>query len=673
MSRQSPRKALQRLRPLWEGRPLLIFTGLLLTFLIALLHISPPQFVLQTDLRLYDTMLSERTSPPKTAVPVIVGIDDESLEAYGQWPWPRNRLAQLVQHLQELGAAVIALDILMPESDRTSPEAVMVERERDLGTSPIAGRSVQGDSNSQRLADVMAAGNTVLGYYFDFTGTGGGGNSESPVLPRGLVVTSTTGSDTAWPRPTGMLRSTPALTAAASAEGFTNAQHDVDGVLRRVPLLLLYQGKLSPSLALVAILQASPDRRLRIINEGSEKVLVWGNHHIPVDRQGNLMIDFRGGKKSFPYLSAKEVLRGAPAAGSMRGKIVVVGVWARGLGDSHQVPSGQSLHGLEVHATIIDNILSGTFVSRPDWARGAELFAILLLGVLSTWLLSRSGFILSMLTVAAGTGGCYLAARELLLSEGTFVSPLLPMITPVVVMTVLSLLKYGIEARKVLQRNRDLIEAQDAIIISMSALAEARDNDMGGHILRTRYYVEILARQLATLPHYRDLGDTTIDLLAKSAPLHDIGKVGIPDHILYKQTPLSEEESAIMKTHPLIGARALTRAIEGTARPEGLDFLYYARQMIESHHEKWDGSGYPHGLSGTDIPLAGRLMALADVYDALVSKRVYKRSFSHAEAQEYIIKESGKHFDPEVIAAFEAENEEFIRIARKFADEIPPD
>jgi adenylate cyclase len=236
-------------------------------------------------------------------------------------------------------------------------------------------------------------------------------------------------------------------------------------------------------------------------------------------------------------------------------------------------------------------------------------------------------------------------------------------------MTILSLMKYGIEARKVLQRNRDLIEAQDAILISMSALVEARDEETGGHIVRTKYYVETLARHLATLPSYRDLDEISIDLLAKSAQLHDIGKVGIPDHILHKPGPLTEEEFAIIKTHTLIGARALTRAINATAHPESLYYLHYAQQMIESHHEKWDGSGYPHGLSGTDIPLAGRLMALADAYDAIVSKRVYKRNFSHAEANQIILKGSGQHFDPDVIAAFVSKNEEFIHISRKFADE----
>jgi adenylate cyclase len=668
-----PPKSIQRLLPLWEGRPLLIATGLFLTLSVALLLIFTPRFIQQTELYLYDTMLANRTSSPKTAVPVMVGIDDESLKAYGQWPWPRYRVAALVQRLRDLGAEVIALDFVMPEPDRTSPEIIMAERERDLDISADQTHSVPLDSNSKRLADTLAGGNVILGYYFEFYGVDRSGKPGSPVLPDGMVVASETGTTTVWPRPTGMLRSMPLLTSVTAAEGFTNARHDVDGVLRRVPLLLSYQGKHFPSLALGSILLASPDRDLRIQKDGSEAVLVWGKSHIPLDRNGNLMIDFRKGKKAFPYFSAKEVLSGTQAAESLRGKIVLVGAWARGLGDAHQVPTVQSLNGLEVHATIIDNILSGTFISRPGWTRGAELFTILLLGVLSTLLLSQSGFFLSLLTTAAGVGGCYLGGSELLHSTGIVISPLLPMATPLVIMTALSLLKYGIEARKVRQRNCDLVEAQNTIIFSMSVLAEERDAETGEHLLRTKNYVEVLARHLATLPHYATLDEASIELLIKSAPLHDIGKIGIPDQILHKPGPLSEEEYAIIKTHTLIGARALSKTIDETARPENLDFLRYARQMAESHHEKWDGSGYPYGLSGADIPLAGRLMALADVYDALVSKRAYKEAFSHTEAQSFIVKETGHQFDPEVIAAFLANKEEFISIARKYSDKHFPE
>ena len=207
----------------------------------------------------------------------------------------------------------------------------------------------------------------------------------------------------------------------------------------------------------------------------------------------------------------------------------------------------------------------------------------------------------------------------------------------------------------------------------MSVMSEARHKETGLHILRTRRYVEILARQLATTPRYRDLVESSIALLAKSAPLHDIGKVGIPDEILHKPGKLSADEYAVMKSHTTIGAAALARIADSTGRPEKNEFLTYARQMTVAHHERWDGSGYPGGLRGEDIPLAGRLMALADVYDAMVTRRAYKAALTHEEAREHIRQQSGSQFDPDVVAAFLATDEAFREVARACADGEGPD
>jgi adenylate cyclase len=282
--------------------------------------------------------------------------------------------------------------------------------------------------------------------------------------------------------------------------------------------------------------------------------------------------------------------------------------------------------------------------------------------------LSRFGFGLSLLTVMAGTIGCYWGARQLLVSQGVHLSPLLPILALVLVTAVLSLLKHGIEARKLRSRTQDLLEAQDDIIISMSVLAEARDKDTGMHIRRTQRYVEILARQLATTPRYAHLTGQDVELLAKSAPLHDIGKVGIPDSILQKPGLLTADEYTVMQAHTLLGADAITRIVVDSGHAEKQHFLDYARQMIESHHERWDGHGYPHGLRGEEIPLAGRLMALADVYDALVSGRVYKKELSHAEVRDFIAQQSGTQFDPDIVAAFMARHEDFYKVAQAFAD-----
>jgi len=217
-------------------------------------------------------------------------------------------------------------------------------------------------------------------------------------------------------------------------------------------------------------------------------------------------------------------------------------------------------------------------------------------------------------------------------------------------------------------RTEELHRTQDVTIMSLASLAETRDNETGAHILRTQRYVKALAEQLSTKDKYKDdLPVGAINLLYKSAPLHDIGKVGIPDSILLKPGRLTDEEFEIMKKHAQYGKETLERAEKQFA--EGDSFLCYAREIAYSHHEKWDGSGYPQGLVGSDIPLSGRLMAVADVYDALISKRVYKDAFSHEKSKGIILNGVGKHFDPDVIDAFLAIEDEFIRIADEFSDE----
>ncbi|MGC9401001.1 HD-GYP domain-containing protein [Vibrio genomosp. F10 str. 9ZC157] len=218
-----------------------------------------------------------------------------------------------------------------------------------------------------------------------------------------------------------------------------------------------------------------------------------------------------------------------------------------------------------------------------------------------------------------------------------------------------------------LQSSQDEVKVtRDVAIMSLSALAESRDNETGAHIMRTQEYVKALATELSHDKRYEQLlSPDYIELLYKSAPLHDVGKVGVPDNVLLKPGKLTEQEFEIMKQHPEIGAQALSMAEEqlGTT-----SFLILAKEISLTHHEKWNGSGYPNQLKGEDIPLSGRLMALADVYDALISKRVYKPAFSHEEARSIIIEGKGLHFDPSVVDAFIAIEEQFIQIARDHQD-----
>ena len=217
------------------------------------------------------------------------------------------------------------------------------------------------------------------------------------------------------------------------------------------------------------------------------------------------------------------------------------------------------------------------------------------------------------------------------------------------------------------KRQKMLQETRHFSIDALAELAKLRDNETGHHILRTQEYVRTLASWLGNHTKHADqLSDSNIRLIAQSAPLHDIGKVGIPDSILLKPGKLTPEEWTIMKTHSELGAEALEMVEQ--RHTEAAPHLVFAKQIARHHHEKWDGSGYPDGLIGENIPLAARLMALADVFDALISKRVYKASWSQEDAYGFIIESSGTHFDPLVVESFKATYPTCLSIAAQYSD-----
>ena len=220
---------------------------------------------------------------------------------------------------------------------------------------------------------------------------------------------------------------------------------------------------------------------------------------------------------------------------------------------------------------------------------------------------------------------------------------------------------------EVARRMADVLLVQDITINAFGELAETRDNETGYHIRRTQEYIRILAHHLRAYPRFCDfLTDRAIELLVKSAPLHDIGKVGIPDHILLKPDKLTASEWIVMKTHAMQGALAIKRALRTADR--SVDFLDMAMDIARSHHERWDGSGYPEGLQGDAIPVSARLMALADVFDALISRRIYKQAMPAEQARDIIASERGRHFDPDVVEAFLADFTDFVAVAQQYRE-----
>ena len=212
----------------------------------------------------------------------------------------------------------------------------------------------------------------------------------------------------------------------------------------------------------------------------------------------------------------------------------------------------------------------------------------------------------------------------------------------------------------------EITAAQRATIFAMAKLAESRDPETGEHLLMLREYVKIICRQLCLLPKYVMMKDDNyIENVCAASPLHDIGKVGIPDSILLKPGKYTEEEFNAMKAHTCIGAETLR---EVDRLHPGNDFVHIGIEIAESHHERWDGTGYPHGLVGENIPLVGRILALSDVYDALTSKRCYKEAYSHARSFKIIVDGRGKHFDPDVVDSFVKAEKDFVSIRELYDD-----
>ena len=652
----------------WKNSQPVLLYGIAFSVLLFLLSVVKPAFVGFLNNRVYDILLmSSHTSEP-SPVPVIVDIDEKSLRQYGQWPWPRYRIAILIEKLRELGALSIGLDILFAEDDRTSINIIKKELLNDFGVDlELKGIPQEYRDNDKRLADALSRGAVVLGYQFLFEENSDSDNCLLHSLRVNKLGQFREEDSAVFIRALGVSCNLKMLSQAAGASGFFNVSPDPDGNLRRVPLIIEHKGKLYPSLALATLMQhlGVTDVLLKTDN-GAVESLCLNKTVIPLTSEGNMLIRFRGKSKTFDYLSAADILSNRIPEGKIKGKIVFVGTSASGMKEFKSTPSDPIFPGVEIHATIVDNILKKDFLSRPRWASGLESLLALALGMLATFILAWTGAGWSSLLLGGIGVGVWQASVWTFRTESIFISPVLPLMVLVCNYSLLTFLKFWHEEKRAKERTRELTMVQEATIESMSSLTETRDPDTGGHIKRTQNYIRLLAEYLKHRPKFRVLlDDETIDLLCKSAPLHDIGKVGVSDSILLKPGKLTEQEFEAMKQHTIYGRDTILAA---ERKLGNISFLRFAREIAYTHHERWDGYGYPEGLRGDQIPIPGRLMALADTYDALTSKRVYKSQLPHEKAVQIITGEKGSQFDPEVVDAFLEAKEDFRQISLRYAD-----
>lgn len=645
----------------------LLCVGLLLSLLVAILAFYPPPAFQRAKASVYDFQHRGLSSAPPSSLPLIVDVDEQSLSQYGQWPWPRYRLALLIAKLQRWGARVVALDMVFPEVDRTSPAVIKAGLEKELNISvSLEGVPESLRDNDQVLADVLARGPVVLGHFFFFDERSRSNRCSPPSTPIGIVSQGNEAAELALYDAQGVLCNIPLLAQSTPRSGFFNARPDIDGVYRKLPLLIRYEERIYPSLALEATLMALGERQL-VVEQSQDRLLLRLPHRtVPLDRLGNLHLRFRGPGHTFPYVSAADILNDEVSATLFQDRIVFIGSSAAGINDRSATPTDPLMPGVELHAVAVDNLLQQDVLHPPPLSALLEALFALIAGSLFTLGVLRAGpYFGAFLLVIAGAAVVALS-QTLLSREGLIVSPVPAITAMILVLTCLAILQYWRERVLTQKRFRQYQRSQEATIEGFGALAEYRDPETGGHIKRTQIFVRLLAAHLAKEKAYQGaLPLSAVEILGKAAPLHDIGKVGMPDHILLKPDRLSAEEFESMKRHTIYGAQV----IETIKKKVGdTPFLRYAGEIALSHQEKWDGTGYPAGLKGETIPISARLMALADVYDALISKRVYKPALSHAKARKIILEGRGSHFDPIVVDAFLKVEQAFLSVALHHAD-----
>ena len=399
--------------------------GALFTFGTLFCFVSRPRLLQTLEHNIYDALLSTRRGPPKTPVPIIVDLDEASLEAYGQWPWPRVLVADMIRRLQENGVAAVGLDILLSEPDRSSPLAVRERLEALTGNALSFGSVPAEFLDYDRYLAERLNETTVLGMRLQY---GPASGVAEPALPKPVTVVLRKTPDAApfdahMPKATTATVALPVLLAAAPS-GSLDITPEYDGVVRRMPLVSICRDKVYATLALRCLMAAMKRNNL-VLSAGPDGLysVRAGDFTVPVSPDGTALLPFRGGGRTFPYYSAKDILDGTVAPEKLAGRIAFVGTSAPGLLDMRVTPFDRGIAGVEIHATLLDAMLSSDFIHVPAWMPGAQALAICLTGFVSAL---AFGFARPRVYLPVGivlTGAAVYASIHLF-GQGVYFSPL---------------------------------------------------------------------------------------------------------------------------------------------------------------------------------------------------------------------------------------------------------
>lgn len=587
----------------------------------------------------------------------VVDIDDSSLHTVGQWPWPRYILGNLLNALRRHSTQVIGLDILFSESDRTSLDYIRQRYKTEFGIDMSYIGVPKGMlDNDAYLASVLRNKRPVVGsvqlklaHHHDTT-------LIPPYVTANHIV----------PQAESIIKNIPIINDALTRNGFVNFFNNQDGILHSIPMLIDTPEGVLPSFTLAMLMEKEHVSKIKIEDSFWGCVINVGQYKIPIDNEGRAWLNFYPNDNNYVSVPAAAILAGTPI--TLPEPFILIGSTAAALHDNVMTPSHRNTPGVGIHATLLNNIINNQLIIHPVWILNwHELTCILLLGLTNILYFKSVSFAQRTFTVLLSV----LLAFAVMVGALYFYNIWLPVIYCIPGMLILTFIHEIIEYI-VLRKNlsiwkEDLENTNHALLHAMAAICDTRDPETGGHISRTQHYVKCLAEWLHEQGHPEAQSPFFVDALFHAAPLHDVGKVAIPDSILLKPGRLTVEEFNVIKSHTSIGKRLLSDTADKLREP-GI-FLRCAIDIAGSHHERWDGKGYPEGLTGTDIPFSARVMAVADVYDALISNRVYKEGMSHEQAAAIIAENSGLQFDPSVVTAFLHNGEAFQRISTLFMDE----
>jgi adenylate cyclase len=523
-------------------RRILLLCGLLPTLAAALLSLTRPAALVNLEFFVYDTLVRWTPTRLPSGKIVIVDVDEKSLASVGQWPWRRDIIGRLIDSLRDRGAAAVALDIMFPETDRfegsgISPDAV--------------------------LSDSLRRGRVILGYGLLFDATR---DAPKPCVQHalGLPIIRSAGVQTDDPffQATSAVCNIPTLTAAAQASGFLNAAPDPDGILRRAPLLMQYDERVYPALSLAAVRSTSnaQDLVLRVANVNTASLGIAGRD-VPLDGKSNLLLRYRGAKRTFPYISAVDILEGHVDPSEFHDRIVFVGTTALGTREVVATPLDTLFVGVEVQATVADNLLQRDFMYRPEHGVTLETQAVIGLGTVTALIVARFGLVWGAIAAISFLIAAWTGSQSLLATDGAYFSPLYPSMSLLASLAAMTVAGFGVERRRAERAGVDKAKSHRLMVQTLLSLTGIRDLETGRHSKRTQRYARVIAEELAKHPNYRDyLTPERVELLASLAPLHDIGKVGVPDRVLNKPGHLTPEELAEMRRHPRYGRDVIENA-----------------------------------------------------------------------------------------------------------------